>query len=378
MKQIPFGKPIITQSEKKEVNKVLSGPILVHGRQITNFENKFSNFVKSKYSIAVSSCTAGMHMIYFSLGLSKKDEVIVPAQTHVATAHAAELTGAKVIFADSNNTNGNVDVDIIIKKITNRTKVITVVHYLGNIVDITKLKSIAKKRKIFLLEDCALSIGARKNNLHTGLFGDAGVFSFYPVKHMTTSEGGMIISNNRNLMNKLRKIRAFGIDRDYSKRKIPGFYDALSLGFNYRMSEINAAIGIQQLKKINYFLKLRKRNFFYMEKKLSNLRTFFKVIPADQKTSSYYCLSIILNNKFKNKRLKLINFLKQNGIGTSVYYPVPVPLMSYYKKKYNYKKNDFLNANKISENSIAFPIAPHISLSDIDYMYNKLNLFFKN
>ena len=120
MKQIPFGKPLISKLEKKEVNKVLSGPILVHGNRILDFEKKFSKFVRSKYALAVSSCTAGMHMIYFSLGLKKNDEVIVPAQTHVATAHAAELTGAKVVFVDSNNVNGNIDVDLVIKKITNK------------------------------------------------------------------------------------------------------------------------------------------------------------------------------------------------------------------------------------------------------------------
>ena len=135
--------------KKKEVNNVLSGPILVHGKKIINFESSFSKYVGSKYSVAVSSCTAGMHMIYFALGLKKGDEVIVPAQTHVATAHAAELVGAKVIFADSNSYNGNVDVNVVLEKITSKTKAIAVVHYLGNIVDLKKLKLIAKKEKKF-------------------------------------------------------------------------------------------------------------------------------------------------------------------------------------------------------------------------------------
>ena len=377
MKKIPFGKPIIDQKEKKEVNKVLSGPILVHGKKIINFEKNFSKYVGSKYSVAVSSCTAGMHMIYFGLGFKKGDEVIVPAQTHVATAHAAELAGAKVVFVDSNNENGNVDVNLIIKKITSKTKAIAVVHYLGNIVDLKKLKLIAKKKKIFLLEDCALSLGAKKNNLHTGLFGDAGVFSFYPVKHITTSEGGMVITNNKKLSEKLKKLRAFGIDRDHSKRKIPGYYNALQLGFNYRMSEINAAIGIQQLRKINNFLKIRKRNFFYMESKFSFLNNYLKVIPASKNNSSYYCLSIILQKNYNQYRLSLINYLKKNGIGTSIYYPVPVPMMSYYQKKYKYKKNQYKNAINISDNSIAFPIGPHITTKDINYIYKKLSIFLR-
>ena len=202
--KLPFGAPIIGKEERDAVAKVLEGPILVHGPKAKQFENSFKEFTKAPYAISVSSCTAGMHLIYFTLGLGPGDEVIVPAQTHIATAHAVELTGAKPVFVDAEAVTGNIDIDKIESAITENTKAISVVHYLGVPVDMILVKKIAQKHKIFLLEDCALAPGAYIDDLHVGLHGDAGVFSFYPVKHLTTAEGGMIILKNSKLAEKLR------------------------------------------------------------------------------------------------------------------------------------------------------------------------------
>ena len=187
--KIRFGKPLIGIAEKKAVQRVLSGNILVHGPKAVDFENIFSKFTKSPFSVSVSSCTAGMHLVYFTLGIGVGDEVIVPAQTHVATAHAVELTGAKAVFIDSNFEDGNIDINKIEKSISKKTKAIAVVHYLGIPVDMNKINKIAKKYNLLVIEDCALALGSLINNKHVGLFGDVGVFSFYPVKHMTTAEG---------------------------------------------------------------------------------------------------------------------------------------------------------------------------------------------
>ena len=197
--KIPFGKPLIDHKEINLVTKVLKSGIYVHGPKSKEFEEKFKKFTKAKNAISVSSCTAGMHLIYFSLGIGKGDEVIVPAQTHIATAHAVELTGAKPVFIDCDNKTGNIDAQKIEEKINIRTKAICVVHYLGIPVNMKEIIKIARKKKLFVLEDCALSLGAKYNNIHTGLIGDAGVFSFYPVKHITTAEGGIVITNNNNL-----------------------------------------------------------------------------------------------------------------------------------------------------------------------------------
>jgi len=280
--KISFGKPLIGKAEKRAVLSVLSGNILVHGPKAAEFENIFSKFTKSKFAVSVSSCTAGMHLVYFALGIGIGDEVIVPAQTHVATAHAVELTGAKAVFVDSNSEDGNIDINKIEESISKRTKAIAIVHYLGIPVDMNKINKIAKKYNLFVIEDCALALGSTVNNKHVGLFGDVGVFSFYPVKHMTTAEGGIIISKNKNLIKILRLKKAFGVNKTFSERKIPGSYDCVTLGFNYRMSELNAAIGIEQVKKVPFFLKKRKKNFERLSFLLRDLKNI-RVIDSGKK-----------------------------------------------------------------------------------------------
>ena len=373
MNKIPFGKPIIGKKEKEIVQKVLDSGTLVHGPISLEFEKQFKNYTGAKEAITVSSCTAGMHLFYFTLGIGKGDEVIIPAQTHVATAHAVELTGAKPIFIDSENLTGNIDIDKIKQKITKKTKAITIVHYLGNPVDMVKVKKLAKKFKLLLLEDCALALGATINKKHVGLFGDAGFFSFYPVKHITTGEGGMIILNNKKYSKILRKKKAFGYDKSLDQRVYPGLYDVDNLGFNYRMSEIHASIGTIQIKKIKEFLKIRSLNFKLLEKEISkiknisvvpNLNTFLK--------GSFYCLSLILSKKLSKKRFNIINELKITGIGTSIYYPNPVPRLKYYKMKYNVKPSDYKIASEFSDRIICLPIGPHVSTKGVRFISKSL------
>ena len=179
---------------------------------LTKFEKIF-RFTRSPFSSSVSSCTAGMHLFYFSMGIGSSDEVIVPAQTHTATAHAVELSGAKPIFVDCNLYDGNINTSLLEKKITKKTKAICVVHFLGVPAEMNVIKRIANKFKLFLIEDCALSLGATYNGKHTGLFGDAGVFSFYPAKHITTGEGGMLITKNKKIQKKIKISKSLGINK---------------------------------------------------------------------------------------------------------------------------------------------------------------------
>ena len=372
--KIPFGKPIIGKEEKDAVANVLSNPILVHGPKADEFEDGFKKFSNAPYAVSVSSCTAGMHLIYFTLGIGPGDEVIIPAQTHIATAHAVELTGAKPVFVDADIETGNIDVEKIESEINENTKAIAVVHYLGVPVDMNSVKKITDQYNLFLLEDCALAPGAYCKNIHVGLHGDAGVFSFYPVKHITTAEGGIIILKNAKLAEKLRLKKAFGVDRTHGERKIPGMYETIDLGFNYRMSEIHAAIGVEQIKKLPLFLKQRHINYESLASilmKNKNIRILPQPVNKSIK-SSHYCLSVILDNKLASYRPEIMNKLKSNGIGTSIYYPQPVPRMKYYKDKYGYNALKYKNAAIISDNSIALPVGPHLN---VDHMKNIGNVF---
>ena len=363
--KFPFGKPILSDSENYSIKKVLDSKILVHGPITNKFEDLFKKFTKAKEAVSVSSCTAGMHLVYFALGIGKGDEIIVPAQTHISTAHAVELTGAKAVFVDCDLKTGNILASDIEKKINRKTKAIAIVHFLGIPVDISEIKKIAKKNNLFILEDCALAIGAKYNNKHVGTIGDVGVFSFYPVKHFTTGEGGIIITKNKKLSKKLKLLRAFGVNKTFSERK-KGLYNSNYLGLNYRMSEIHAAIGCSQIKKLPSFLKQRKINFDLMYKKISNNKKI-QVIKSNNKflQSSNYCLSIILRSDISKKRDEIIKKLNKEGLGTSIYYPHPVPRMNYYKNKYKYDKKNFKNATIISDNSIALPVGPHLKQNQI-------------
>ncbi len=370
---IPFGKPKISKREFFSVNNVLKSGKYVHGEKTKEFEKLFRNFTKAKNAVTVSSCTAGMHLFYFNAGITKGDEVLVPAQTHVATAHAVELVGAKPVFVDCELKTGNIDINQIEKKISHKTKAIVIVHFLGIPVDMPKVLRIAKKHNLLILEDCALALGSKIFGKHVGLFGDAGVFSFYPVKHITTAEGGMLITNNKKIAEKIKSKKAFGVDKNYNQRNFPGKYDVRELGLNYRMSEIHAGIGVEQMKKINNFLRVRRKNFTNLFNQLKEIKGI-NILISDKKylKSSDYCMSIILKQKYIKKRLKIIYFLNNLGIGTSIYYPKPVPLMSYYKKKYLYKSKNFKNASIISEQSISLPVGPHLSLRHINYIAGNL------
>jgi len=369
LRSIPFGKPMIGEGEKRLVLEVLDGPTLVHGPRAKAFEADFAAATGAPHAVTVSSCTAGMHLTYFLLRLGPGDEVVVPAQTHTATAHAVELTGARAVFVDSESATGNIDIDAIESAISERTRAVAVVHYLGEPVDMPRVTDIARRHDLFVLEDCALAIGTRLGETHAGLHGDAGAFSFYPVKHMTTAEGGMVITRHADLADRLTRQRAFGVDRTPHERTVPGVYDVTDLGSNYRLNEIQAALGIAQLRRVEGFLARRKENYLALRDSLSELDelTVLSASEGDAQ-SSYYCLVAVLDPDLEDRRVDIVDGLKAQGVGTSVYYPHPVPLMSYYRERYGHRSGEFPVAEWISDCSIALPVGPHLDIDDMFYI----------
>ena len=368
--KIPFARPLIGKKEISHVNKVLKSGILTHGPYSKKFENAFSNFSGVKNVIAISSCTSALLTAYYLSGLDKNSEFIVPAQTHVATVHAGTFLGAKPIFVDCEKNTGNIDVNLIEKKITKKTKAITVVHYLGKPVKIDKVLQLCKKYNIKLIEDCALALGAKYNNKHVGSLADFACFSFYPAKHIATGDGGILMSKSKENLNKAKLFKGFGVDKTFDQRKIPGEYDVLSIGLNFRMTEMQCALGVEQLKKLNFFIKKRTENFMMLSNKLSKIKNIDIIATKSENKSisSYYCLSILLTGPLKKKRTKIIQYLNKKGIGTSIYYPKILTELKYYKKKLKINKKNFFNANNISENSICLPIGPHVTKKNINFM----------
>ena len=367
---VPFGRPWITDKERDAVQKVLEGHILTHGAKCKEFETAFAAFIGGDaYCLTVSSCMLALHLAYFQMGIGPGDEVIVPAQTHTATVHAVELVGATPIFVDCDLQTGNMDCEKIEAAVTPDTKAIGLVHFLGIPCDMDHVLRVADQYQLKVIEDCALAIGACYKGKHVGLFGDVGCFSFYPVKHITTGEGGMFVTRHSGVAEQISRLRAFGVDRSYSERTVPGKYDVTVLGINSRMSEMQAAIGCQQLTKVDQILKLRADNFAQLKAGLAGIKGI-SILDADHpnKANSHYCLSVILHGDFKDYRDSIITGLKKAGVGTSIYYPHPVPRLTYYKNKYGYQKELYSNAETISDCSIALPVGPHVIPSDIGYI----------
>jgi perosamine synthetase len=363
---IPFGRPLIGEKEREVVLEALSSSQLVHGPFSQQFESMFAQMLGPGISAtSVSSCTAGLHLAYLHFGIGPGDEVIVPAQTHVATAHAVEITGAKPVFVDCDE-SGNIDVNKIEEYLTINTKAICVVHYPGLPVQMDRIMEIAKSKKLVVIEDCALAIGGSFKGKPCGTIGDVGCFSFYPAKHMTTGEGGMVVSRDPKIIESISNIKSFGYDKSASERKIPGIYDIKRLGINYRMSEIAAAIGTVQLEKITGFSKIRDKNVSTLRKLLLEVKDI-RLLPDGDRDRKHanYCLVVVLEKKLSSRRNEIVLNLLNKGIGTSVYYPVPLPLTSYYVAKYGGKPSDFLNSKTISDSSIAFPIGPHLGEADM-------------
>ncbi len=368
-RDIPFGRPLIGDAEKAAVMETLNGPTLTHGPRVRAFEEAFATFCGADRAIATSSCMAALHMAYLALGVETGDEVIVAAQTHIATAHAAELCGARSVFVDC-DPSGAVDIAQVEAAICSRTRAIAIVHYAGFPVDIVALRRLTERHGLPIVEDCALALGTRVDGVHAGLHGDIGCFSFYPVKHITTGEGGMVITRRPELADKVSRLRAFGIDRNIvSERALPGEYDAVELGLNYRMSEIAAAIGIEQLRRAPEFLAQRRSNFIALRDGLRDLEDLWPLhATQDPADVGVYCLIAMLSARLTKQRPALIRALAARGIGASVYYPRPVPAMTYYRDKYAYDLTRYPRASLISSSSIALPIGPHISADDTRYM----------
>ena len=368
---IQFSKRNILKKDLPKINKVLLSGWLAHGRYTEDFQKEFLKFTKSKYSSIVSSCTAGLHLSCLALGIKKGDEVIVPAMTHVATAHSVEFTGAKAIFCDIDYKTGNIDSSKIISKITKKTKAIIVVHMAGKIVDIEKIILICKKYKIKLIEDCAHALGSTLNNKHAGTFGDIGVFSFYPTKQITTGEGGIVITNSKNLISKIKSLKSFGINTLPQERKDTGSYDVKELGYHYRMTDFQAAIGYAQLLRYKTELRNRSSNALYLFNLFSNIDGIFT--PSFSKNDSYFVFQIFFTNK-KIRNL-ISKKLKKENIGFSIHYMTPVPFMTYYKKKYNFKITEFPESQKYSQNSISLPVHGDLNKKDMDKIFLAIKSF---
>jgi len=371
--KVPFFKPYITKEDQCAMKNALSRSLLTDGPILQEFESNFSKYTNSKFAIGVSNATAALQLSLKSLGIGKNDEVIIPDITFVATGNAVLNSGATPIIVDVNQNDLNISLNSIEENITSKTKAIIPVHFAGKICEITKIKKIAKNHNLILIEDCAHAIGAKFNNKHVGNFGDAGCFSFYPTKNITTIEGGMVICNSKNLSTKIFSLRNHGITRSlkqrFSKGK-PWDYDEIEPGYNFRLDEIRASLGISQLKRISQLNQLRKSACEYYNLKLKNIDGI--QIPEISKDNSnvYHLYIIKIQKQFGISRDKLFSKLLESGIRTSVHYK---PLHEFTAfKKFGKISKKLKNAIKIYDEILSLPLYPLITRQEQDYVIENI------
>jgi dTDP-4-amino-4,6-dideoxygalactose transaminase len=355
VKRINFARPMLGEPEFAAVREALEKPRLTNGGMVMQFEEAFQGFTGGGRAVAVSSCTAALHLAclrFFGPG----DEVIVPALTHVSTAHAVEAVGATPVFVDVSRETGNVTAGKIAEAITERTRGVIVVHYLGRPCNMSEIHALTRMHGLRLIEDCALALGARWGQQHVGLLGDAGCFSFYPAKHITTGEGGMLLTKHPDIAEDAKLRRAFG------QRGRHG--DVTGLGLNYRMTEMAAAIGLEQMRKLPVFLAKREANYKGIAACLTAADPPLRIVNSG--FGAFYGLSVYLPPDVEQEWV-LREFLRRK-CEFSVYYPSPVPLLTYYREKYGYKAGQFPVSERISQRSICLPVGPHLTRRHVIYI----------
>ena len=359
--KFPAYEPWISDEDKKIVKKTLTQSMLTLGPQLEKFENDFCKYSKAKYAVAVSNCTAALHLSLMALGIKKDDEVIIPDLTFVADANAILACNAKPVIVDINKENFFLSISNIKKNITKKTKAIIPVHIYGQVCNIEDILDVAKDNNLKVIEDCAHAVGTFHKSKHVGTLGNTGCFSFYPTKNITTAEGGMVITNSEKIAEKVRQLRNHGMTKSLKSRyssEYPWIFDIKQPGYNYRLDEIRAALGITQLKRIKKINELRKKASSYYNKNLQNIPGIILPDMVNDKTHSYHLYTIRVRKPYKLSRNQLFKKLKDNGIRTTVYW---MPIHKYTAYRKFVKTSNILNTTKIYDEILALPLFPNIS-----------------
>ena len=370
---VPFVLPEITGVDKKAILATLNQNLLTDGPKLKEFENKFAKFTGASYAIGVSNATAALQLSLKAIGIRKGDQVIVPDLTFVASINAILFTGATPVIVDIDKEDYNISIDSIKKSLTKKTKAIMPVHFAGKSCRMQEIQTIAKKNNLKVIEDCAHAIGGKLNKKHVGTFGDAGCFSFYPTKNLTTFEGGMVITNSKKISETIKTLRNHGITKSYQDRFTKGKpweYDVSIPGYNYRLDEIRATLGISQLKRIVQNNLKRKKAALYYNLRLKNNKSIItpKILKDEDHACHLYVLRFKKQGKFSRDDL-FIKLLK-NGIRSSVHYK---PLHTFTAYKRNAKIFDNLtNTKKIYKEIISLPLYPQITRKKQDLVLQNL------
>lgn len=373
--KIPLFKTYSDKNDVKSVAKIINrGTFWAVGPEIEEFEKKIARYVGSKYALTFNSGTSALHALLVAHDVKGK-EVIVPSMTFVSTATTILLAGGIPVFSEMERDTFGIDVEDVKKRITKKTKAIIPIHYAGYPArDIVKLRKLAKDKKILLIEDAAESLGARIGKKMVGTYGDSGMFSFCQNKIISTGEGGLIVTNSREIYEKSKLIRSHGrleLEEDFFSTTKDNDY--IEIGYNYRMPTMLAALGMSQLSKIQKVIDMRRKNADYLTKHLSKIGgiEFLHRLPNHYQV--HWVFTIILKNEKTREGLK--DYLASKGIMSKVYY-APVHLKTIYKG-YGYKKGDLPFTEKLTKRILTIPFYPHMKKKEMNYLIKSIKDYFK-
>ncbi len=365
---LPFALPTIGAEEIREVVDTLKSGWLTTGPKTAKFEADFCRYTGAAHAVALSSCTAALHLTLRALGVQSGDEVITSTLTFAATGNMIALLGARPVLADIEPKHFCLDVREIEKKITPRTKGIIAVHYAGHPCNMDEINALARQHNLFVIEDAAHAVGTRYNGKMIGGGENPTCFSFYPIKTMTTGEGGMVTTPSAALADKIRLLSLHGISKDAWKRydkKGSWFYEIEECGYKYNMTDLQSSLGIVQLKRLEKFIKTR---YAYACLYTKGFRGVNAVVPPPEQASyarhSWHLYPILIRRESNVQRDRLIEALKQRNIGTSVHF-IPLHLHPYYRKTFGYKPGDFPVAEDIFQRILSLPLYPGMTSRDI-------------
>lgn len=367
-KYLPYGRQWIDEGDINKVIEVLKGDFLTTGPSILEFENKVANYVGAKYAVAFSNGTAALHGACYAAGIGKGDEVITTPITFAASANCVLYQGGVPVFADIDEKTYNIDVKEIEKNITSKTKAIIPVDFTGQPVELDEILELARKHNLVVIEDAAHALGASYKNKKVGSLSDMTMFSFHPVKHITSGEGGMIATNHEKYYEKLIQFRSHGITRD-PKRLIenhgPWYYEMQFLGYNYRMTDIQAVLGSSQMDKLSMFIEKRKEIVNKYNEAFQFIDQLILPFQNSESESSWHLYVLRLNlDKLTVGRKEIFEVLQKHNIGVNVHY-IPVHLLPYYQQL-GHKRGSLPCAEKLYEEIITLPVFPAMSEQDIE------------
>ena len=359
---IPIAKPLVGKDEKEAVLKVLDSGMLTQGKWVEEFEKRFANYVGTKYAVATVNGTIALYLALKACGIGRGDEVITTPFSFIATATSILFSGATPVFVDVDPATFNIEPEKIEDAITEKTKAIMPVHLYGQAVEMDKIKDLSEEYHLKIIEDACQAHGATYNGKKVGSFGEAGCFSFYPTKNMTTGEGGMVTTNDQELVERLHLLRNHGQQ---------GLYEHVTLGSNYRMTNLAAAIGIEQLKKLDIFNKKRIENAKYLSEHLSH---YIKVPTIlENCLHVFHQYTVQAENEAERERLMLA--LKKAGVGTRIYYPKAI---HQYEPMKDLKRKELPIAESLAKKVFSLPVHPAVNQEDLELIVEVIKKEMRN